>query len=335
MRQAATTTSDAPASCPPVPEEARRVLVLANPYSGSGPNRRRVEALVTALDDRGFETQLAWRPEQRRELLGDTDTTDGLRCLVAAGGDGSLADVINDMQALDLLDKVPLATLPVGTENLFAREFGYARSARPLVDAIERGQTRMVDLGAIVGPQRTTLFTLMASVGFDADVVHRMAAWRSGHDAGDTDHGDAKPAARRRVNRLSYLPRILSCVRQYGYPPVTIEVDGQRHTGSHLFIFNLPQYGGNLGIARHACGHDAKLDWVLFQKPGVLSLADYGWTVLRARHLGRPDVPHGQGASLRIYSECPIPLQADGDPAGFTPVSVEVRPCALRIIDAR
>lgn len=320
-----------PLSTPPSDASAtsRRVLVFANPYSGSGPNRRHVDALAAALRERGLEVEIVWRPEERAVALAACGGGEAAcRCVVAAGGDGSIADAVNEMARHGLLGKVPLATLPVGTENLFAREFGFTLDASRLADAVAAGRTRQVDLGAAGG----RLFTLMASAGFDAEVVHRMAKWRCG-GAADRNGGGAAPL--KRVTRLSYLPRILGCVREYAYPPVTVEIDGQRHTGAHLFVFNLPQYGGNLGIARHACGHDAQLDWVLFQRPGVLRLADYGLNViLGARHLKRPDVLHGRATRLRITSDRPIPLQADGDPAGFTPIDVEVRPCALTIVAA-
>lgn len=323
------TASPPPALDAPSSAAARgtAVAVFANPYSGRGPNRRYVDRLAAALCGAGFEPRVVWRPDERRALLADPDLPDRCRCIVAAGGDGSIADVINEMASHGLLDAVPFATFPIGTENLVAREFGFARHRRrpdDLARAIAAGKTRRVDLGQ-AGDR---LFTLMVSAGFDAQVVHRMADWRCAPANGNG-------GAIRRANRLSYAPRILACIRDYPYPPVTVEVDGERHTGSHLFIFNIPQYGGNLGIARHACCDDAHLDWVLFQRPGLLSLAGYGWTVLRGAHLRRSDVAHGRATSLRITCEAPAAIQADGDPAGFTPLDVAIRPGALRVIDVR
>lgn len=315
--------------------DVRGVAVLANPVSGSGPNRQHVDQLAAALRAAQLEPRLVWEPKERHALLTGGDVATWCRCVVAAGGDGTIADVINEMAQAGLLERVPVATLPIGTENLFAKELGFRRDGAALAAAIDRGHTRRIDLGA-AGDR---VFTLMASAGFDAEVVHRMARWRCaptknppGTEPNGKGRGLGLNIALRRVNRLSYLPRILSCVREYGFPQVTVEVDGQRHTGSHLFVFNLPQYGGNLGIGRHARFDDAKLDWVLFQKPGLVSLADYALTVIRAKHLLRADVPHGSAARLRVTADAPIPMQTDGDPAGFTPLDVEVRPAALRII---
>jgi len=306
------------------------VPILANPYSGRGANRRRVDALVAALRAEGLEAKLVWDRHQRAELLADDDLPAWCRCVVAAGGDGSVADVLNDMTPRDAPDPslpdIPFATLPMGTENLFARQLGFERDPARIAAAIARGQTRRIDLGvAASAAGHTRLFTLMASAGFDADVVHRLDQWRRvGPPTGQQQV--------RRVHRLSYAPKIMSALRHYDYPELTLEADGQAVTGAHAFIFNIPQYGGNLGIGRHADETDARLDWIVFQKPGLVNLTHYALSVLRMRHLGRPDVPHGKATTITLRAQTPVPLQADGDPVGFTPATVHVRPRAVRVI---
>lgn len=327
MHEAPTTA--APTSPPRGRTAPPGVLIFANPYSGSRPNRVYVKALIHALRRRGLRPRVVWAPARRATLLSHPRVREKCRCVVAAGGDGSLADVLNDLGRAGLLDTMPLATLPVGTENLFAREFGYTRDADSLADAIERLDLHAVDVGVVrpvgdsPGPASERLFLLMASAGFDADIVHRMARWRT---------GTGTPGVLKRVNRLSYAPRILSCVREYAWPAITAEIDGQTYSGSHLFVFNLPQYGGNLGIARHACGTDHLLDYVIFQRPGLVPLAGYALNVSLTRHLGRPDVVHGKTKRIRITTDTPLAMQADGDPAGMTPVDIEVRPAALRVV---
>lgn len=305
----------------------RGVAILANPYSGTGPNQRHVERLAAALSDAGLTPRMVWRPDERTTLLSDPDLARWCRCVVAAGGDGSIADVINDLHAHHPTDAVPLATLPIGNENLFARQFGFTRRPGPLAAAIARGRSLRTDVGVVGG----RLFTLMASGGFDATVVHRMAQWRRSATPNRHDT-PANGCSLRRVNRLSYAGHIVGTICNYDYPAITVEADGQTARGAHVFIFNLPQYGGNLGIARHARGDDAMLDWVVFERPGVVSLAHYAWSVLRTRHLGRPDVPHGRARAIRLTAPTPVALQADGDPAGYTPLTVTVKPRALRVV---
>jgi diacylglycerol kinase family enzyme len=319
MLRTASLISDPPANCP-----ATGVLVLANPFSGTGPNRQRVERFTAALGRDGLDVQLVWDSRERRAILSDSAGLSRLRCLVAAGGDGTLADVINDLPPGLVGDGCPpIAILPLGNENLFAQHYGMDVPPEEVARALVAGHTVRVDLGR-VGER---YFTLMASAGFDADVVHRMAQWR------------ANGTALRRVNRLSYVKRILGTVAHYHYPRVHVQAhaaDGSITTaaGSHVFVFNLPRYGGDLDIAPGASPDDALLDWVVFEKPGIMSLVDYAWSVLRTHHLGRPDVPHGRAVSLHLTSQTPAPVQADGDPAGFAPLQIHVVPRALRVIVA-
>lgn len=301
---------------------ARGVLICANPFSGSGPNRQTVDGLVNALAAKGFEPRLIWDMQERKAALSDSGLSEWCRCVVVAGGDGSIGAVVNEMcragggGGSGDIRGVALATLPMGNENLFAKHFGFSRDVEHLACAIEAGLTRRVDLGQVTRTDSqagSCLFTLMAGVGFDAEVVHRMQRWRTSH------------TELRRVSRISYLPRIISSIWGYRYPRLQVNVDGQEMMGSHLFVFNLPEYGGGLQIAPEDCAvDDGLLDWVLLERPGVLPLARYAISILRGGLLERKDVRHGRSARLTVVSDPHAPVQIDGDPAGVTPVEFRV-----------
>src|SRR5262245_55647330 len=72
----------------------RRVAILANPRAGTGKSQRLVEGLVGALRGRGFAPRLCWQREELSELS-DRGEAPELRCVVAAGGDGTLLEVLN------------------------------------------------------------------------------------------------------------------------------------------------------------------------------------------------------------------------------------------------
>ncbi len=297
------------------------VLICANPFSGSGPNRQYVDRLVSALTAKGLEPKLVWDVEERRSALADPGLAKWCRCVVVAGGDGSIGAVVNEMclaggGAAAGPRAVALATLPMGNENLFAGHFGFTRDVEHLARIIETGRTRRVDLGQATragSQQGGGLFTLMAGVGFDAEVVHRMQRWRT---SGKGLH---------RVSRASYLPRIISSLWGYRYPRLQVNVDGRELVGAHLFVFNLPAYGGGLRLAPRGCAaDDGLLDWVLFERPGVLGLARCALSVLRGRHLDRKDVRHGQAARVSVNGPVGVPIQVDGDPCDLTPVVFRV-----------
>lgn len=291
---------------------------MANPFSGSGRNRLLVERLERGLRDRGLEVEALWTPAQRAERLPDPSWQADCRCVIAAGGDGTVGDVINATTDL------PLAVLPMGNENLFAREFGFRKVDR-LVEAVARGRTRRTDL-ARAGGRR---FSVMLSAGLDAEVVHRVARWRSGGGA------DAGGASLRRIRRLSYVAPTLAALRRYDYPPITLEADGRTVSGATVLVCNLPQYAMRLKPAPEAAAVSGRLHWVVLHRPGAAAIGQYLLSMALGRHTRRRDVSSGTADVVRLTAPNAVPLQVDGDPAGHTPVEVVIEPAALEVIDTR
>src|SRR5947209_2812329 len=110
----------------PVRDDRRRIAIAANPYGGAPSHRRPAEALAAALARRGLEPHVFWERRKRRAALADPDLGRSWRCAVAVGGDGTVADVINEMPP-----GLPLAVLPAGNENLFARALGSPADPEP------------------------------------------------------------------------------------------------------------------------------------------------------------------------------------------------------------
>lgn len=287
------------------------VAIAANPYSGHGPTQKRVSELAAALTEAGLEPCVIWDRTERANALRHAELAKNCRCVVAAGGDGTVADVINE-----LTSPVPLATLPSGNENLFAREFGFKRNGKLLADAIAAGRVRQVDLARAAG----RLFSLMLTAGLDAEVVRRVTAWRT------------NGPALRRVNRLSYAKPIVAALRGYQYGRLELDADNERAAGTHAFVFNLPQYGFQLPFAPHAKGDDGWLDWLVFDYPGFGGALGHFVSLLRTKHLDRSGVLHGRARRVRITAAEPVPVQMDGEAAGLTPVEVEVVPGALCVL---
>ena len=317
-------SGDAADAADPTPDG--RVLVFANPYSGHRDNRQRVDALSAALTARGLDAEVVWDADRRDAALAEAGP--GCRAVVAAGGDGSVNGAVNTLARAGRLD-VPLATLPVGTENLVAQQLGFVAPVDALAEALENGTTRTIDLG--VAGTAAELdgggghhFLLMLTRGFDAHVVHRMDRWRRAPADGTL----------RRVNRFSYAPRIVGGLAGYRYPRLRLETaDGQTVEGTQAYVFNLGMYGGGFPLGEHAEPDDGQLDWVVFKRPGRLRLLHTHWLSTRRRHLNSPHVAHGRAAGVRIVAlDGPVDGQADGDP--LPPEATDVRVCsgALRVI---
>src|SRR5262249_46988076 len=123
----------------------KRVAILANPRAGSGSSRDQVEELVVGLRSRGLEPVVCWhRAEFSAEVNGPA--REALRRGVAAGGDGTLVEILNRARGL------PVALLPLGTENLVARYWEIERSGRKAAQIIASGKVRQLDLARLVRP---------------------------------------------------------------------------------------------------------------------------------------------------------------------------------------
>jgi diacylglycerol kinase (ATP) len=291
------------------------ILLAANPYSGTGPNRRRVEAAAAALRALGAPPRVGWGAAERAAALADARAMAGCRAVIAAGGDGTVSQIINELPP-----GVPLAVLPLGTENLLARALGFAPEPRALARAVVASRTRTVDLGRATAAGRSRLFAVMLGAGFDAAVVHRVAQWR------------ARGPALRRVRRASYLIPIAACMIEYASSRVRLTTEADSAEGAHCVIANVAAYALNLPLTPAATADDGRLDWLMLQRPGRAALLAYCWAVYRGRHLRRADVSAGQATRLSVTSATPTPVQLDGDAWGTTPVEVEIVPRALTVV---
>lgn len=297
------------------------VGIAANANSGLGQGRRRVERLMSALQVRGFEPRVAWTPEERQALVRAARSEPNCRCIVAAGGDGTVAALVNDFP------DVPITVLRAGTENLFASHFGLSKRPERVAAMIAEGRVQQLDLG-LAGDRR---FTLMAGVGFDADVVTRHHVARVGHA------GFARP-----THRAMYVEPVLRSSFAYRFPPLQITIQDPGHeelVGTTVFLFNLPRYALGLPFAPTARGDDGWLDLIVFRDPGAFHALRYLWLVLRGLHLKRPGVYHRRVARVSIAAAEEVPVQLDGDPGGIVATTdsgpawtAEVLPRALKVV---
>jgi diacylglycerol kinase family enzyme len=274
--------------------------VVANRGSGSGRGRRLVEQLVLELRRLGLPAEVAWTPEARSALVMRAAREGDCRCLVAVGGDGTVAALLNERP------DPPLTIMPAGTENLVARHFGLRRDPHGLARTIAAGRTVPIDVAQAAGRR----FLLMAGFGFDADVVTR-------HHHGRVSHsGRVRP-----TNRLAYVVPILRASFSYRFPTISVRIGdpGAEETlrGTTVFIFNLPRYALGLPFVPVAREDDGWLDLIVFRHPGPFRALYYLWKVFCGVHLADPSVYHRRVRKVVVTAREMIPVQLDGDPGGY------------------
>ena len=304
-------------------------MISLNPNAGARPQSQAVAELADLLTRRGFQVQtigeIAEIRDQAAELLRDGR----LRCVIAAGGDGTVRLV-----AANTPPETPLAVLPLGTENLLAKYLKSSADPEKMAALIEAGCFMQMDAGEAQG----RLFTLMAGCGFDAEVVRRVHSARTGN-----------------IQHFAYAKPILDTIRNYDYPLITVyyrpigqpaapsasaaghtALDGSRWpnviTGKWVFIVNLPRYAGGLNFAPRALGDDGLLDICTFRTGSIWSglwyLCGAAWGV----HESMRDFQTVQTDHLRIEAAGPASYQLDGDPGGDLPVEIRILPRRLKLL---
>jgi diacylglycerol kinase family enzyme len=286
------------------------VAIMGNPYSGAKDNRARVERLINALHQHDIQTETVWDLKARAQCLADPDWKANCRCLVIAGGDGTVAGVTG------LCHDLPVAILPLGNENLLAKELGFTVDEERIAHAIAMGQTRPMDIGLVNGQP----FTIMVTCGLDADVVKRVTQWRR------------TPDGQRRVKHHSYAKPTFKSIWQYGFPRLSLIADGHQVDGYQVLVFNVNRYATGLNFVPDAKVDDGKLHWLVWKKPGLFHLLRFLMLVKMGRHINHKHVIMGQSQAVELISREPTAVQMDGDLLGDTPVSMAINHRVLQVI---
>jgi diacylglycerol kinase family enzyme len=307
----------------PEGDQPRHVVVVANPKAGARSGAPTVERLVHLLHDEGYVTEILTDMDaasrRTEQLLAGGD----LRTVVAAGGDGTVGLVVNRTPI-----GTPVTVLPLGTENLLSKYLRVSPTPESVLRIIRCGTAVRLDAGR-VGDR---IFLLMASCGFDAEVVHRLHQQRHGN-----------------IHHLSYAKPILDSIRTYEYPQLRVycrdepesppkDPDtpaascGEPILAHWAFVMNLPRYAGGLQIIPQALGDDGLLDVCTFREGSLWTGLMYLAGVVLGRHQGYEDCVNRRARWIRIESDRPAPYQLDGDPGGFTPLEIETLPGRLTLL---
>jgi diacylglycerol kinase family enzyme len=287
-----------------VSESANRALIVHNPTAGRGHRASQVARLAELLVDRGIAAEVHTELNGLERRVAELVDRDELRAVVAAGGDGTVAELANR-----LASETPLAVLPLGTENLLAKYVGQRGTPEAVCQTICDGWLIPCDAGLANG----RIFLLMASAGFDAEVVRRLAERRGGN-----------------ISHASWIKPIWRTVRSYEYPPLRVYLSGedpaQPLVARWVFVVNLPKYARGLQFTPDAAGCDGQLDVCLFEKGSFLQGLKYLRAVIRGRHQSLPDCRIVRATGMRIESDWEVAYQVDGDAGGRTPLEIECLP---------
>jgi diacylglycerol kinase (ATP) len=304
-----------------LPSESNRWLVIVNPASGrpdGGFGWRRLEHILhgAAVSFDAVHTQ---RPGHG-ETLARQALHDGRRHILAVGGDGSVNEIVHGIMTAGLADtrEVTLAVAPTGTGNDWARSLGIGRNPNEIVRALVTGRTMLHDVGAIDFPAsgERRWFINVAGAGYDAWVTERVPR--------------PVPSA------FTYLRIALAGLVRYRSPLFRITADRAQVEGRLLlaFVANARYCGNRMNVAPTASLDDGLLDVLAVRELSLLAVLPKLGKLYGGRILGDPAVRHLRAATVRIETDPPVAVQADGQIVGPTPAVFSLQPRALTVVTA-
>lgn len=244
---------------------------------------------------------------------------EGFDTIVAAGGDGTLNEVLNGMgDVADGFERTRLGVLPLGTVNVFAKELGMPAGLKESWQVLRAGRERTIDLPVVEcvvnGKSERRLFAQLAGTGLDARAIE-LADWE----------------LKKKFGPLAYVWAGVLAIS--GRPSrVTAVHGGGSETGELVLVGNGRYYGGKFRVHPLADLSDGWLHVAVFTKANWLTLIRsagmfaLGW-----------DLPAGVAKCFRatdftITSETPTPLEVEGENIGHLPAKFSIQPKKLRVI---
>jgi len=242
------------------------------------------------------------------EAMARRGVAEGFEKIVAAGGDGTINQVVNGLAG----SGTTLGLLPIGTMNVFATELGLPTNDLELCWEIVKGDsTRAIDLPKA----NQKFFVQLAGVGLDAQVVKETSS-----------------QLKRNFGPLSYL---ISAVQIAARKPPKLFIqseDASIDEGSFVLVGNGRLYGGPFPFFKHAALDDGLLDVIVFKRLGYLEIIKYLQDVIFSSEIRVPEIEYFQTRQLRVESDQSVPVELDGELVGSCPVEFSLENRSLRVL---
>jgi diacylglycerol kinase (ATP) len=305
-----------------LPSESIPWLVIVNPASGRPDGGAGWRSIEHALREAGlsFDAVHTQHPGHG-ETIARLAMQDGRRHLLAVGGDGSVNEILQGLMTAGLADtrEVTLAVAPTGTGNDWARSLGIGRNPREIAGALATARTMLHDVGSIdflSGDTPRRWFINVAGAGYDAWVTERVPR--------------PVPSA------TTYLRIALAGLARYQSPQFHITADADVIAGRLLlaFVANARYCGNRMHVAPTAQMDDGLFDLLAVNELSLLQVLPKLAKLYGGRILGDPAVRHLRAATVRIETDPPVVVQADGQIVGRTPAEFSLRCRALTVVTA-
>ena len=311
----------------------KKATIIFNPRAGQLNMADKVDPVAAFWRKHGWRVKL-WPTQApgHATVLARRAADEGVHLVLAAGGDGTMGQVANGLADSETI----MAPLPVGTSNALARELKLPRPQlldpnAPLVasEALLAGRIQRVDLNHIQNQKSSGYALLWTGIGADGFIVQQI---------------EPRPTWSKMLGPIGYSIQALTVLHRLPAMKAVVQVDDQTIEDDLLLVVistTRLYAGGLIALSSGALFDDGQFEVSLFRAGEVSSRIGAPRVGLMARyftelqfnlHEWDPGVTNLTGKRIIIDTRPKMPCQTDGEWAGYTPLTCELAPGALRLL---
>lgn len=284
------------------------LAVILNPTAGQGRKADLLERTIRVLRQTAavdiYETQ---RPGEGGDAT-KAALKSNVELIIAAGGDGTINEVVNGLDG----SEIPLGVIPIGTTNVLAAELRVPRTPESLAISFLHGASRQVSVGRANGRR----FTMMASAGFDADIIQ-----------------NTSPVLKRAIGKGAYICAFASELFRYTPRRLTVRLDGKHISASQVLIAKGGRYAGNFIAVPHVSLDQPVFCVYVADLSSRREICRMVTALLRGRLSAYPGIKTFLANEVLLDGGDDAPIQADGEIIGVLPMRLTIDHARLRVVD--
>ncbi|WP_435368027.1 diacylglycerol kinase [Paenibacillus pasadenensis] len=290
----------------------KRARLIYNPTSGREEMRRRLGEILSLLERGGIETSTHATSGEGDASIAAAEAADrGFDMIIAAGGDGTLYEVINGLG--EKPNRPPLGILPVGTTNDFARALGIPRNLEYACELITRQYARPID----VGRAGKKYFVNIAGGGSLTELTYEVPS-----------------KLKTMIGQLAYYMKGMEKMTRLRPMELLIQGDGIEDIHEEIMLFlicNSNSVGGFEKLAPAASLDDGMFEVLVLKKCNLAEFIRIVTLALRGEHFNDPHIVHFKTNRLTVTTPDYAQLNLDGEYGGTLPCTFTVLPSHLNI----
>lgn len=277
----------------------KRARLIYNPSAGREQVKRQLPYILERLERSGYETSAhATSGKDCAKRAAQLAAERKFDLVIAAGGDGTIHEVINGLAELSYRPK--LAIIPAGTTNDFARALEIPKSIEAACDVICHGHEMPIDIGKV----NDQYFINIAGGGTLTELTYEVPS-----------------KLKTMIGQLAYYAKGIEKLPKVHPVKVRIEYDGKLFEEEIMLflVCNTNSVGGFEKLAPKSVLNDGMFDLLILKKMNLADFVRLVSNAVRGEHINDPAVIYVQANRIKVYPNEVVHLNLDGEYGGTLP----------------